>query len=223
MDGTADVQATSSDQATKSVETAVVTSDTPEGVTPVGGDLTQEPGEELIEEKTESDKPNAEKQKKKTPYVNPERHKTGGPQREKLSADELAEKMEKIKIRNEEIKQRRLAVQADEEAFNATQEQERAKQAANRKIQDSVNRSRDENARRKMEKITHREWDSGKNNRERNTRNVGGRKPDSEGVVKAESGKARNPSNTATKQEPDAGKSTGASPPSVKTAPAETR
>lgn len=46
---------------------------------------------------------------------------------------------------------------------------------------------------------------------------------DSEGVVKAESGKARNPSNPATKQEPDAGKSTGASPPSVKTAPAETR
>lgn len=68
---------------------------------------------------------NETKPEKKKPYVNPERVKTGGPQRvravlvvyarstddctqEKPSEEELAERMQRIKEQNEKIKQRRL-------------------------------------------------------------------------------------------------------------------
>ncbi|KAH7927696.1 hypothetical protein BV22DRAFT_1006492 [Leucogyrophana mollusca] len=99
---------------------------------------------------------------KKKPYINPERVKTGGAQREKLSEEELAERMLRIKGQNEKIKQRRLDVQADEDAFKQTQEEERIRQAQRRKVQEHVDRTREQNARRKMDKIQSREWDSGK-------------------------------------------------------------
>ncbi|KAH0584171.1 hypothetical protein H2248_009728 [Termitomyces sp. 'cryptogamus'] len=103
-----------------------------------------------------------EKAEKKKPYVNAERVKTGGPQRDKLSDEALAERMARMKEQNEKIKQRRLDVQADEEAFRKTQEAERAKHAQNRKVQEGVDRTREQNAKRKMDKIQSREWDSGK-------------------------------------------------------------
>ncbi|KAH0830416.1 hypothetical protein J3R83DRAFT_1811 [Lanmaoa asiatica] len=119
------------------------------------------------------------KSEKKKPYVNPERVKTGGPQRvrlvllvlahttdawtkEKPSEEELAERMQRIKEQNEKIKQRRLDVKADEDAFKKMQETERVKQAQTRKVQEGVDRTREQNARRKMEKMQSREWDSGK-------------------------------------------------------------
>ncbi|KAG6861895.1 hypothetical protein C0995_010601 [Termitomyces sp. Mi166 len=103
-----------------------------------------------------------DKAEKKKPYVNAERVKTGGPQRDKLSDEALAERIARIKEQNEKIKQRRLDVQADEEAFRKTQEAERAKHAQNRKVQEGVDRTREQNAKRKMDKIQSREWDSGK-------------------------------------------------------------
>ncbi len=42
------------------------------------------------------------------------------------------------------------------------QESERAKIALNKKVQETVNRTREQNAKRKMDKIQSREWDSGK-------------------------------------------------------------
>ncbi|ESK96813.1 sdad1 protein [Moniliophthora roreri MCA 2997] len=99
---------------------------------------------------------------KKKPYVNPDRFKTGGTQRDKLTEEELAERMERIRQQNEKIKQRRLDVQADEDAFRQTQEADRMKQARNRKVQDNVDQAREQNAKRKMDKIQSREWDSGK-------------------------------------------------------------
>ncbi|KAG8217345.1 hypothetical protein J3R82DRAFT_5440 [Butyriboletus roseoflavus] len=119
------------------------------------------------------------KPEKKKPYVNPERVKTGGPQRvgavvvvharstdggiqEKPSEEELAERMQRMKEQNEKIKQRRLDVKADEDAFRKMQETERVKQAQTRKVQEGVDRTREQNARRKMEKMQSREWDSGK-------------------------------------------------------------
>ncbi|CAA7267968.1 unnamed protein product [Cyclocybe aegerita] len=99
---------------------------------------------------------------KEKPYVNPDRVKTGGAQRDKLSEEALAEKMARIREQNEKIRQRRLDVQADEEAFRKTQEQDREKQAQNRKIQADIDRARDQNARRKMDKAQYRDWDSGK-------------------------------------------------------------
>lgn len=51
---------------------------------------------------------------------------------------------------------------ADEDAFKKTQENERIKQAQNRKVQTNIDRTREQNAKRKMDKIQSREWDSGK-------------------------------------------------------------
>ena len=45
-------------------------------------------------------------------------------------------------------------VQADEEAFKKTQEADRVKLARNKKVQESVDKAREQNARRKMEKVS---------------------------------------------------------------------
>ncbi|KAF7322744.1 hypothetical protein HMN09_00053300 [Mycena chlorophos] len=103
----------------------------------------------------------AEREKKK-PYVNPERVKTGGAQRDKMTEEELSERMARMREQNEKIKQRRLDVQADEEAFKKTQETERARLASIRKVQEGVDRTREQNAKRKLDKMQNREWDSGK-------------------------------------------------------------
>ncbi|KAK7023816.1 hypothetical protein R3P38DRAFT_3194359 [Favolaschia claudopus] len=99
---------------------------------------------------------------KKKPYVNPERVKTGGNQRDKLSDEALTERMARMREQNEKIKQRRLDVQADEDAFKKTQEVERVKLAQSRKVQEGVDRTREQNAKRKLDKMQNREWDSGK-------------------------------------------------------------
>lgn len=103
-----------------------------------------------------------EAKEKKTPYVNLERVKTGGMEREKLSDEALSERIARMKEQNEKIKQRRLDVQADEDAFRKTQETERAKLAQTRKVQEIVDRTREQNAKKKLDKIQSREWDSGK-------------------------------------------------------------
>jgi len=53
-------------------------------------------------------------------------------------------------------------VVADETAFKQTQEQERRKTARAKEIQDNINKAREQNVRRKMDKAQNREWDSGK-------------------------------------------------------------
>ncbi|KLO12023.1 hypothetical protein SCHPADRAFT_443436 [Schizopora paradoxa] len=96
------------------------------------------------------------------PYVNPDRFLTGGSPREKLSPEELEKKIARIRENNEKIKQRQLTIQADEDAFKATQSAEIKKQAQNKKIQEGINRNREQNAQRKMERMNNREWDSNK-------------------------------------------------------------
>ena len=44
-------------------------------------------------------------------------------------------------------------VQADEEAFKKTQEVDRVKAAKTKKVQENIDRTREQNARRKMEKV----------------------------------------------------------------------
>ncbi|EGN96033.1 hypothetical protein SERLA73DRAFT_185526 [Serpula lacrymans var. lacrymans S7.3] len=118
---------------------------------------------EIEQEHLESSLPvNSDVKSKKKPYLNPERVKTGGVQREKPSEQELANRMARIKDQNEKIKQRRMDVQADEEAFKKTQEAERIRQVHNREVQEHVDRTREQNARKKMDKVQSREWDSGK-------------------------------------------------------------
>ncbi|KAI0340215.1 hypothetical protein BDW22DRAFT_1360758 [Trametopsis cervina] len=99
---------------------------------------------------------------KKKPYVNPERVKTGGSQREKPSEEELATRMARIREQNEKIKQRRIDVEADEKDYKKTQVEESIKQARDKKVQKNVDKAREQNARRKLDKIQNREWDSGK-------------------------------------------------------------
>jgi hypothetical protein len=81
---------------------------------------------------------------------------------DKLTDEELAERMARMKEQNEKIKQRRLDVAADEDAFKQTQAAERQRQAHMRKVQDTVNRTREQSARRKLDRIQSREWDSDK-------------------------------------------------------------
>ncbi|KAH9483856.1 hypothetical protein JR316_0003334 [Psilocybe cubensis] len=132
--------------------------------------------QETVEEKPEYQEPeqssqtvapdsSSRKEQKEKPYVNPERVKTGGSQRDKLSDEALEERMARIRQQNEKIKQRRIDVQADEAAFRQTQERERERQMQNRKIQSEIDRARDQNAQRKMAKVQSREWDSGKPSR----------------------------------------------------------
>ncbi|TCD67654.1 Severe Depolymerization of Actin [Steccherinum ochraceum] len=106
--------------------------------------------------------PTAGKEKKKQPYVNPDRVRTGGAQRDKLSEEELAERMVRIREQNEKIKARREDVKKDEDEFRKTQEAERIKQVKAKKVQENVDRAREQNARRKLDKIQSREWDTGK-------------------------------------------------------------
>ena len=44
-------------------------------------------------------------------------------------------------------------MQADEAAFRKTQDEERARQVRQKKVQESVNHAREQNARRKLEKV----------------------------------------------------------------------
>ncbi|KAJ7470431.1 hypothetical protein FB451DRAFT_1253706 [Mycena latifolia] len=118
--------------------------------------------ESKTEEPPQSPPQDVEPAEKKKPYVNPERVKTGGNQRDKLSEEALSERMARMREQNEKIKQRRLDVQADEEAFKKTQETERVKLAQSRKVQEGVDRTREQNAKRKLDKMQNREWDSGK-------------------------------------------------------------
>ncbi|KXN90448.1 hypothetical protein AN958_04120 [Leucoagaricus sp. SymC.cos] len=151
---------------------------------------------------------------KKKPYVNPDRVKTGGPQREKLTDEELAERMARIREQNEKIKQRRLDVAADEAAFRQTQEKERQKQERTKKIQDNVDKAREQNIKRKMDKAQNREWDSGKpattawQSKSRNT-------PSSQEPTPADEGApATDPSSPRSPDKPGSGTWTrGGSPP----------
>ncbi|KAK1232508.1 hypothetical protein PQX77_004359 [Marasmius sp. AFHP31] len=127
-----------------------------------------------------------ESKDKKKPYVNPDRFKTGGSQRDKLTEEELAERMERIRQQNEKIKQRRLDVQADEDAFRKTQQEEKVKQAKTRKVQESVDKAREQNAKRKMDKVQSREWDSGKPSGDWKGKKTDG--PDTEESPQRESG-----------------------------------
>jgi hypothetical protein len=51
---------------------------------------------------------------------------------------------------------------ADEDAFKRAEESDRVKQEKIRKEQENVDWTREQNARRKMDNIQSREWDSGK-------------------------------------------------------------
>ncbi|KAF8136120.1 hypothetical protein EV363DRAFT_721440 [Boletus edulis] len=99
------------------------------------------------------------KPEKKKPYVNLERVKTGGPQREKPSEEELAERMQRIKEQNEKIKQRRLRTRRRSRRYKRRIASSRRRCAKCKKASTvRVNRTRG----RKMDKMGAREWDSGK-------------------------------------------------------------
>ncbi|CAG8624265.1 16750_t:CDS:2, partial [Acaulospora colombiana] len=85
----------------------VTTSDDAQGATSGGwGDTPASAG---WGDSPASEKPNSPKTFKRPPmYLNPDRVKTGGSERAKLSEEELAQRMEKIRLQNERIKEKRL-------------------------------------------------------------------------------------------------------------------
>ncbi|KAF8514020.1 hypothetical protein JB92DRAFT_2920540 [Gautieria morchelliformis] len=113
----------------------------------------EEPGTTQKDDKSKKDKG--------TPYV-----PATPPARAKMTPEELAERMEKIRLQNERIKERREHVKADEEAFNTSVAADRARQAANRKVQAQINQNRELNAKKKLDKMGNREWDSDKHSGE---------------------------------------------------------
>ncbi|TFK67872.1 hypothetical protein BDN72DRAFT_770094 [Pluteus cervinus] len=139
---------------------------------------------------------------KKSPYVNPERVNTGGLKRDKISEDELAERMARMREQNERIKQRRADVQADEEAFRKTETTDKLRLVESRKVQDSIDHAREQNAKRKMEKIQSREWDSEKGKAGRWSQNV----PTTRGTSARAHGSGKDGNGKATQAE-DSGQS----------------
>lgn len=95
-------------------------------------------------------------------YVNADRVKTGGSERTKLSEEELAKRMEKMRLQNEKIKEKRLEVDADAERFEAEQAELKKRQDAQARIQNDVNKERQKIAEKKVALAQRREWDSGK-------------------------------------------------------------
>jgi len=92
-----------------------------------------------------------------------------------MSPEELDAMMERMRLKNDQIREERERVAADEDAFNSKVKEERAKQrklrdeqqaraAAQRKVQASIDNEREENAKRKLAKLAQREWDSQKQN-----------------------------------------------------------
>jgi len=123
---------------------------------------------EQSKEKTNEDKKPDSKKKKVEQYVNPARAATGGRLPDKLTEEALSERMARIREQNEKIKQRRLDVQADEDAFKQAAAAESVKHAQLQSVQKDINLKREQNAKRKMDKIQSREWDSPKAERREN-------------------------------------------------------
>ncbi|KAI8828718.1 hypothetical protein BJ741DRAFT_625369 [Chytriomyces cf. hyalinus JEL632] len=96
-------------------------------------------------------------------YVNPTRILSGGVEKTKLTPDELAKKMDQIRIQNIEIQKQRQAADADQAQFEANLEAQRKReheiQERNRKALFELNKEREANARRKAESMAAREWD----------------------------------------------------------------
>ncbi|KAG8803468.1 hypothetical protein FRC16_005138 [Serendipita sp. 398] len=106
---------------------------------------------------------NAGTKAKRVPiYLNRERVKTGGSDRVKPTDEELAQKMERIRLQNEKIKEKKLEVDADAEQFAAEQAEIQQRQKAQAKIQADINEERRKIADKKIAQAQRREWDSGK-------------------------------------------------------------
>ncbi|CAG7846235.1 Charged multivesicular body protein 2a AltName: Full=Chromatin-modifying protein 2a; Short=CHMP2a [Serendipita indica DSM 11827] len=105
----------------------------------------------------------AQSRHKKPPlYNNPDRVKTGGAERTKLSAEELEEKMRQMRLKNEKIKEKRAEVEADAEQWEKEQEADKARRENQAKIQAQIDSDRKKVAEKKIAQASRREWDSGK-------------------------------------------------------------
>jgi len=106
-----------------------------------------------------------EKKKRNPGYINPERVKTGGV-RDKPSADELTERMERIRLQNAKILAKREQADKDVQAYeeSTAKEREAAREAARRRrdLQNQINNQRQANAERKLGNRAGREWDAEK-------------------------------------------------------------
>jgi hypothetical protein len=70
--------------------------------------------------------------------------------------------MEKIRLKNAQIKERREKIEADKEAFSKLVQADSARAKKQAQVQAVVNSTRDENARLKLERQGNRAWDAEK-------------------------------------------------------------
>ncbi|CAG8474563.1 3444_t:CDS:2 [Acaulospora colombiana] len=88
---------------------------------------------------------------KSDPYVNRDRVLSGGKSHQRMREEELAKRMDQIRIQNEKILEKRKLVEEDEKAFRKEEEELRKK-----------DNEREENAKRKTQNRGAREWDKAK-------------------------------------------------------------
>ncbi|KAH8929908.1 hypothetical protein BT69DRAFT_1292260 [Atractiella rhizophila] len=146
----------------KPVENIVWSAEDPKATEDAGLDSGEKKDESAKSEQGKEGSGEGKKREKKPIYNNPDRHKTGGPAREKLTEEELAAKMEKIRLQNERLKARKEEVDADESAYTAVTAEEIQAAKMRREKQLEIDAARQENAKRKLEAFSGREWDSEK-------------------------------------------------------------
>ncbi|CAG8521647.1 19880_t:CDS:2 [Gigaspora margarita] len=119
-----------------------------------------------------------------TPYVNKDRVLSGGRVREKVDEEELEKRMQRIRLQNEKIMEKRKMVEEDEEKFRKAEEERKKKELEDQEVQrklreeeeeerrrrdfqkkqlqEQLDNEREENAKRKTQNRDAREWDKEK-------------------------------------------------------------
>ncbi|EPS36532.1 hypothetical protein H072_9926 [Dactylellina haptotyla CBS 200.50] len=126
------------------------------------------PKPDETEEKTPPSGPAAGTPRKEFPARN--RITTGGPNRQKLSEEELASRMEAVRLKNQARTEKHLRAAEDEQKFNEAEQvrrveegkrraEERKRQVEDGKKKKELDAEREQNRQRKLKALQNREWD----------------------------------------------------------------
>lgn len=99
---------------------------------------------------------------KGTPAVRGDRSLTGGVARTKLTEEELAAKIEAMKIKNTALEEAHARAAADEASFRAGEAKAREKARKERQERQVMMSEREKNRERKLKSIKSRDWDAAK-------------------------------------------------------------
>lgn len=94
--------------------------------------------------------------------VRGDRSKTGGIKKAKLTEDELSQRMEAIKLKNQSLEAAHARAEADQASFNAREAEEREKMKLERQNRQQMMGERERNRLRKLNAQGGRDWDMDK-------------------------------------------------------------